>query len=104
MVKSRANCLQEDVVKKLQITSAVQQSNIDTMVKQIGEIKESVKDIDDKINHFIESADDKYATKKEVNDLKGLVNFNTNKLWLLSREVAQWGVMIAAVTKFAGFW
>jgi hypothetical protein len=97
MVNVKHHCLQEANVEKLKIDSAVLQTQFATMRLDITDIKKDLR-------AFIESADVKYATKKEVADLKLVVGSNTNKIVQVSEKVAQWTMMIAILAKMTGLW
>lgn len=51
-----------------------------------------------KVDKFIEAADRKYATKEELNDVKGRVDTNTSSLMVL---LTRWGPLIGVLALLA---
>lgn len=78
--------------------------DIATLKADMSTVKSQIKDIRSDIKEFITKADNNYATKREVEDVKKIVTNNTNRLWQLSKEVSQWGVLIALISKLVGLW
>jgi hypothetical protein len=75
-----------------------------TLKADMTTMKADIKGLREDFKAFVAKADEHYATKKEVADLKCEVTGNTRSIWKLSKEVATWGVYITILSKLAGLW
>lgn len=81
-----------------------QLEDIAVLKNDVRTVKDEQRDIKRALEGFIKTADNKYATKSELKDIKNQVSSNTNRIWQLSKEVAQWGTLIALISKSLGLW
>ena len=81
------------------------------MVAEIKNLKDGQDRIEVKLDKFIDSADNKYATKAEVKALRDYdakqdkeIKWNKDKIIDILIKLAMIGVTGASVTKMAGVW
>jgi len=63
------------------------EAEIATMAERIKNIETKVEEVHKDMKEFIKTADNKYATKEELNEIKGNVKDNTSKIWDIAQKV-----------------
>jgi predicted RNase H-like nuclease (RuvC/YqgF family) len=81
------------------------EAEIATMAEKLNHITRKVDDIDKKMDHFIETADTKYATKKElesaINTLDKDLQDTRSNVSKLTDTIAKWAPTITLLSYFA---
>lgn len=88
----------EEILKKIhsiEKEDVLQTANLKEMQKQLNKVEKNTESITNKLDTFIEKADEKYAEKKDVERINSIINKIT---WLLITPVI-WAV-IALVLNF----
>ena len=76
------------------------EAEIATMAEKINNIEKKIDTIDSKLDKVIETKADKH----ELESLRLEVKGNTNKIWKLTKDVAQLITVVAIITKLLNLW
>lgn len=81
-----------------------QLEDIATLKADMKTVKSDLKDVKSQISRFIESADNKYATKQEMAEIKKQVSKNESRIYSIAKDVAFWSALAAITAKSLGYW
>ena len=98
-LRNPEDCVQMSAVRALEISNAVLKTQYTTMVEDIKEVKVSVRNLSEKFDKFIDSVDDKYVSKVELNDkltpIYDRIEVNKTAIGKVAEWIAKYGPSVA---------